>query len=135
MGLKSHRGEESLCPAIFKDMKVYQMAYRLAMDIFKISKSFPKEEMYSLTNQVRRSSRSVCSNNAEAYRKRRDPKHLSLRISDADSEASETLVWLDFAKDCGYISLRTYKSLSAKYEEVGRMLGGIAKHAEPFIPK
>lgn len=122
-------------PGSFKDMKVYRMAYRLAMNIFEISKSFPKAEMYSLTDQVRRSSRSVCSNIAEAYRKRSYPKYFSLRISDADSEASETLVWLDFARDCGYVSLSTHKTLSAEYEEVGRMLGGIAKQAELFIPK
>jgi four helix bundle protein len=122
-------------PGSFKDIKVYHMAYKLAMNIFEISKSFPEAEMFSLTDQIRRSSRAVCSNIAEAYRKRRHPKHFSLRIYDADSEASETLVWLDFAKDCGYISLRKHKSLSSEYEEIGRMLGGIAKQAELFIPK
>ena len=74
----------------FKDLKVYQMSYKLAMEIFRLSKSFPKEEIYSLTDQIRRSSRSVCGNIAEAYRKRRYPKHFTSKITDADGEASET---------------------------------------------
>ena len=119
----------------FMNMKVYQMAYKLAMEIFKISKSFPKSEMYSLTDQIRRSSRAVCANISEAYRKRRYPRHFALRITDADSEASETLVWLDFAKDCGYITVEQHKSMSSKYMEVGKMLGGMANHPENFIPK
>jgi four helix bundle protein len=122
-------------PGSFKDMKVYQMAYELAMNIFEISKSFPKSEMYSLTNQIRRSSRSICSNIAEAYRKRHYPKHFSLRLSDADSETSETIVWLDFSRDCGYISLETHQILSVKYEEIGRMLGGMARQAQLFVPR
>jgi len=122
-------------PGSFKDIKVYQMAYKLAMIIFEISKSFPKTEMYSLTDQIRRSSRSVCSNIAEAYRKRRYPKHFSLRISDADSETSETLVWLDFAKDCGYITSEEHEPLCSSYEEIGRMLGGMARQAKLFIPR
>ncbi len=84
----------------FKNLKVYQLAYQLAMEIFEISKKFPKEETYSLTDQIRRSSRSVCSNIAEAYRKRRYPKNFTSKISDADGESSETLVWIDFVKNC-----------------------------------
>lgn len=119
----------------FKDLKVYKMAYDLAMDIFHLSKSFPEQEKYSLTSQIRNSSRSVCSNIAEAYRKRRYPKHFTSKITDADGEASETLVWLDFAKDCGYISADTNKSVTEKYEEVGKMLGSMANHPERFLPK
>jgi four helix bundle protein len=91
--------------------------------------------MYSLTDQIRRSSRAVCANIAEAYRKRRYPKHFALRISDADSEASETLLWLDFAKDCGYINDKRHKTISSEYKEVGGMLGGMATRPESFIPK
>ena len=91
-------------PAGYKDLKVYQRAYHLSMDIFQVSKSFPKEETYSLTDQIRRSSRAVCANIAEAYRKKRYTKLFLLTISNADSEASETLVWIEYAKDCGYIS-------------------------------
>ncbi|MBI9037309.1 MAG: four helix bundle protein [Bacteroidales bacterium] len=119
----------------FKSLKVYQLAYRLAMEIFEISKSFPKEEKYSLTDQIRRSSRSVCSNIAEAYRKRRYPKNFTSKISDSDGEASETIVWVDFAKDCTYISIEIHKSLITRYEEVGRMLGSMANNPEKFLPK
>ncbi len=95
----------------FKKLKVYQIAYELAMEIFQISKNFPKEELYSLTDQIRRSSRSVCSNIAEAYRKRIYPKHFVSKITDADSEVSETMVWIDFSKDCKYISKDIYNLL------------------------
>jgi four helix bundle protein len=119
----------------FKSLKVYQLAYDLAMKIFEITKSFPKEEVYSLTDQMRRSSRSVCTNIAEAYRKRVYPKHFTSKITDADGEASETTVWLDFSLDCGYIDIKTHTELYSKYAEVGRMLGGIAANPQKFIPK
>jgi len=119
----------------FKDLKVYQLAYDLAMEIYQISKSFPKEEIFSLTGQIRRSSRSVWTNIAEAYRKRRYPKHFTVKITDADGEASETIVWLDFSKDCGYIANEIHNSLIERYEEVGKMLGSMANHPEDFIPK
>jgi len=119
----------------FKDLKVYQMSYKLAMEIFRLSKSFPKEEIYSLTDQIRRSSRSVCGNIAEAYRKRRYPKHFTSKITDADGEASETTVWLDFALDCGYINKETHLPLIKQPDEVGKMLGSMANHPEKFLPK
>ena len=119
----------------FKDLKVFKMSYDMAMEIFNISKSFPKEEIYALTNQIRRSSRSVCSNIAEAYRKRRYPKHFTSKITDADGEASETIVWIDFAKDCSYINENIYNNLIKKYKEIGKMLGSMANHPERFIPK
>jgi four helix bundle protein len=119
----------------FKSLKVYQLSYQLAMEIFEISKKFPKEETYSLTNQVRRSSRSVCSNIAEAYRKRRYPRHFTSKISDADGEASETMIWIEFAKDCKYIDEIKCESLTVNYEEVGKMLGSMADHPEKFVPK
>lgn len=83
----------------FKELKVYQKAYALAIKIHHISKTFPKEETYSLTDQIRRASRSVCTNIAEGYRKRRYPKHFTSKMTDADGEASETTVWLAFAKE------------------------------------
>lgn len=119
----------------FRDLKVYQLAYQLAMEIFHLSKSFPKEERYSLTDQIRRSSRSVCANIAEGYRKKRYPKHFTLKITDADGEASETTVHLDFAKDCGYLSPEDHHSLTERYIEVGRMLGSMANHPERFLPR
>lgn len=121
----------------FKSLKVYQLSYQLAMEIFNISKSFPKEETYSLTDQIRRSSRSVCSNIAEAYRKRRYSKNFTSKISDADGETSDppTGGWIDFAKDCKYINEQTHESLIMKYEEVGKMLGSMADNPEKFKPK
>ncbi|HKL08779.1 MAG TPA: four helix bundle protein [Bacteroidales bacterium] len=119
----------------FRQLKVYQKAYKLAMEIFEMSKKFPVEEKYSLTDQIRRSSRSVCSNIAEAYRKRRYPKHFTSKITDADAEASETIVWLDFAMDCKYILQATHDHLENEYEEVGKMLGSMADHPEKFLPK
>ncbi len=119
----------------FKDLKVYQKAYTLAMKIHQISKSFPKEERYSLTDQIRRSSRSICANIAEGYRKRRYPKHFTSKMTDADGEASEKMVWLDFAKDFGYFNVDEYSSLFSEYEEIGKMLGSMANHPEKFLPK
>jgi len=119
----------------FKSLKVYQLAYRLAMEIYVISKQFPKDEIYSLTNQIRRSSRSVCANLAEAYRKRRYPRHFTSKISDADGEASETMVWIDFAKDCNYIDYKKHELLITEYNEIGRMLGAMADNPEKFLPK
>lgn len=119
----------------FKDLKVYQKAYNLAMKIHEVSKIFPKEEKYSLTDQIRRSSRSVCVNIAEGYRKRRYPKHFTSKMTDADGEASETMVWLNFAKDFGYLNIDEHSSYILECQEIGRMLGGMANHPEKFLPK
>lgn len=119
----------------FKSLKVYQMAYKLAMEIYHLSKSFPKEETYSLTDQIRRSSRSVCTNIVEGYRKRIYPKHFSSKMTDADGECSETIIWLDFAKDCTYISLKKHKELQEQYLEVGKMLGSMIENPDKFFPK
>lgn len=98
-----------------KQLKVYQTAYRLAMEIFNESKAFPKEERYSLTDQIRRSSRSIVANIAEGFRKRRYPNMFISKLADADSEATETQVWLDFALDCGYLSPKRHEELTAGY--------------------
>ena len=119
----------------FIGLIVYQKAFQLAMRIFEITKSFSKEERYSLTDQIRRSSRAVCSNISEAYRKRQYPKHFSSKISDADSEASETTVWIDFASSCGYINDDCKNELLNQYDEVGKMLGSMANNPEKFLPK
>lgn len=116
----------------FKSLKVYMLAYNLAMEIFNLTKSFPKEETYSLSDQIRRSSRSVCTNIAEGYRKRKYPKHFSSKMTDADGECSETIVWLDFTRDCKYITLEKFYELYENYLEVGRMLGGMAISPEKF---
>ncbi len=85
------------------DLKVYQLSFEAGMEVFELSKKFPKEERYSLTDQIRRSSRSVSGNIAEAWRKRRYPKSFVAKLSDSDGESAETQVWLDYALDCKYI--------------------------------
>jgi len=86
----------------FKELRVYQQGFAAAGRIYRLSKRWPKEERYSLTDQIRRSSRSVCSNIVEVWRKRRYPAYFVSKLSDSDSETAETQVWLDFALDCGY---------------------------------
>ena len=116
-----------------KELKVYKAAYELSMEIFEISKTWPPEEKYSLTDQIRRSSRSVCSNLREGWAKRRYEAHFISKLTDADGENSETDTWLDFAKDCGYLEEKEYKRLSEKSREVGKMLGSMLRNPEPFI--
>ncbi|MGZ3765553.1 MAG: four helix bundle protein [Mucilaginibacter sp.] len=119
----------------FKDLKVYQLAFEAAQTIFLISKTFPKEETYSLTDQIRRSSRSVCVNIGEGYRKRIYPKHFTSKMTDADGEDTETSIWLNFANDCAYISHNDLNLFQSKYEEIGRMLNSMANYPEKFAPK
>ncbi len=119
----------------FRDLQVYQLAYELAMQIFVESKSFPKEERYSLTDQLRRSSRSVAANIAEGYRKRQYPSMFASKLADADAEATETQVWLDFARDCGYLPVEKHDVIIRSYERVGRMLGSMIAHPERFLPQ
>ena len=102
------------------------------MEIFHLSKAFPPEERFSLTDQIRRSSRSVTANIAEGYRKKLYGKMFVSKMADADGEAAETQVWLDYSRDCGYISSDKWRSLVEGYEEVGRMLGGMIAHPERF---
>ena len=116
----------------FRDLKGYQLAFKLAMEIFHESKRFPREERYSLTDQIRRASRSVASNIGEGYRKKRYPKMFVSKMADADGEATETQVWVDFAESCGYLSTRRQMELRRGYEEVGRMLGSMIAHPERF---
>ena len=116
----------------FKDLIVYQKSYSLAMEIFKISKAFPKEEKYSLTDQIRRSSRSVPTNIAEAWSKKMYPRHFISKLSDALGEEYETEVWLDFSRDCEYISTQTHTDLNEKYTDVRRMLISMLNTPEKF---
>jgi len=116
----------------FKETKVYKLAFELAMEIFEITKSFPKDEKYSLTDQVRRASRSVCANIAEAYRKKIYPAHFISKVSDADTENSETSVWLDFSLECGYLTKEKYSDLSNKNQQVGRLLHHMMHNPEKY---
>ncbi len=116
----------------FRDLRVYQLAFELAMEIFRLSKSFPLEERFSLTDQIRRCSRSVTANIAEGYRKKQYSKMFVSKMADADGEATETQVWIDFARDCGYLSPAQQAQLKTGYEEIGRMLGSMIAHPERF---
>lgn len=113
-----------------KDLKVYQLAYEAALEIHEITKSFPREERYSLTDQIRRSSRSVCANLAEAWRKRRYPKNFILKLSDSESESGETQVWLDLSESFSYIDHKTHGDLYDKYEHIIAMLINISNKPE-----
>ena len=106
----------------FQDLLAYKKSIDLAMNIFEISKKFPKEEVYSLTDQVRRSSRSVTANLAEAYRKRPYPKHFRSKLTDCDAENAETQVWIEFAYRCNYINENLYQELLNQSEEVGKLI-------------
>ncbi len=108
--------------ATHKDLRVYQAAFLAAMEIYRLSKSFPIEEKFSLTDQIRRSSRSVCANLAEAFRKRRYPKNFVSKLSDCEAEAAETHVWLDFALACDYITIEDYEKLYKEYDMILGML-------------
>lgn len=116
----------------FKDLIVYQKAFALAMEIFEISKRFPKEEKFSLTDQIRRSSRSVCSNLAESYRKRLYPAHFLSKLTDSDMENSETDIWLQFSYACKYITEEETFLLITKNVEVGKKLGYMIQNSGKY---
>jgi four helix bundle protein len=116
-----------------KDLTVYKLAYKLAMDIFELTKRFPPEEKFALIGQIRRSSRSVCLNLREAWAKRRYEAHFLSKLSDCDGENSETDSSLDFARDCEYISTDEHRALASKCAEIGRMLSGMMKKSSSFL--
>jgi len=124
MEKKNYRG--------FRDLKVYQLSYQLAVEIYDLTKDFPKEEKYSLTDQIRRSSRSVPTNISESWSKRRYPKSFINKLTDSDAEVSETTVWLDFSKDHKYISNEKHIYFIEKYDEVARMLYSMINNPEKF---
>ena len=119
----------------FRELLAYQKAFNLSMEIFKISRLFPVEEKYSLTDQIRRSSRSVCANIAESYRKRRYVAHFISKLTDSDAENSETNVWLEFAFKCDYITKETYLDLSVKTIEIGKLINYMINNPDKFSSK
>lgn len=114
------------------DLIVYNCAFESASLIFEITKSFPKEEIYSLTDQIRRSSRSVCANTSEAFRKRKYPKSFISKIIDAEAEAAETQTWLDFALKCGYVTPQIHKELYKNYNNILGMLVNMTRQANKW---
>lgn len=116
----------------FQDLLAYQKSFLLAMKIFEMTKLFPKEEMYSLTDQIRRSSRSFSANIAEAYRKRVYPKHFHSKLTDSDSENSEVQVWLEFSFRCNYINEDVYNELLNESNEIGRLINYMILNPQKF---
>lgn len=116
----------------FKDTKVYKLAFEQATEIYEISKTFPKEETYSLTDQIRRSSRSICTNIAEAYRKKRYPAHFVSKVTDSDGENSETGVWFDFSLVCKYITKQRHEEMILRNEEIGRLLNHMINNPDKY---
>ncbi|MBK6964277.1 MAG: four helix bundle protein [Bacteroidales bacterium] len=121
MKIRSHR-----------ELDTYQLAFSLSMEIFEMTKKFPKEEMYSLTDQIRRSSRSVSANLAEAFRKRKYPKSFVSKLSDSEAEAAETQVWLEYAMECKYIDEIFYTQLYEKYDQVLGKLVNMSMYPEKW---
>ena len=111
------------------ELDVYKRGFVAAMRLFELSKTFPKEETYSLTDQMRRSSRSVCANLAEAWRKRRYEAHFKSKLSDSEAEAAETQVWIQFAVDCNYLDRETATPIYKEYDEVLGMLVAMNRDA------
>lgn len=119
----------------YKDLTAYKKAFKLAMEIFEVSKRFNLEERFALTSQIRRSSRSVCSNIAEGYRKRIYKAHFVSKATDADMENSETMVWIDFALECKYISPDEHSKWKTEIEAIGKLLNHMIKCPEKYVRK
>lgn len=128
----SERVEDRNAVQKYQDLRVYKLAFDSAMKIFDVSKSWPPEERYSLTDQIRRSSRSVCGNIAKAWRKRRYPAHFVSKLSDADTEAAETEVWLHFALVCGYLDNQKYLELKVYFDHICGMLVRMMSQADEW---
>lgn len=115
-----------------KELIVFQIAFKVSMEIFFQTKSFPKDEVYSLTSQIRRSSRSVTANIAEAFRKRRYEKAFVAKLSDSEAEAAETQVWLDYSLECGYMAGEIYQRLYQDYDKIIGMIIIMMQHPEKW---
>ena len=116
----------------FRDLIVYQKARALARDIFHVSRTFPKEERYALTDQIRRASRSIGAQIAEGWGKRRYEKHFISKLTDADGEQYETQHWIDTAEDCHYLTVEQATAFNARCQEIGRLLGGMMRKSSVF---
>ena len=118
-----------------RELRVYQLAFESAAQIHEVTKKFPSEEKYSLTDQIRRSSRSVCANIAEAWRRRKYPKNFVSKLTDSDSEATETSVWLDLALHFGYLNLEQHKMLSDHYDHICSQLSIMMSEPNKWTPR
>ncbi len=120
---------------LHSELEVYQLAFAVAMEIFELSKKFPTEERYSLTDQIRRSSRSVCANMAEAWRKRRYRAAFVAKLSDCESEAAETQVWIEFAVKCEYLDREIARKIYKQYDQVIGKLVNMIHNASDWVLK
>lgn len=118
----------------YRDLRVYQSAMDATMSVFELTKSFPRDEKYSLVDQIRRSSRSVCANIGEAWRKRRYEAHFISKLSDAETEAEETRVWLDIALRCGYVTKAQVVELDSAYDRILAQLVQMITHPDQWVP-
>ena len=116
-----------------QNLEVYKKAFDAAMEIFELSRQFPKEETFSLTDQIRRSSRSVCSNIAEAWRKRRYEAAFVAKLNDSEGEAAETQTWLEFSVRCGYLEKETGRKLFKDYDEIISMLVSMINNTDVWV--
>ena len=116
-----------------RDLDVYRRSFDAAMRIFDLSKTFPRDETYALTGQIRRSSRSVCANLAEAWRKRRYEKHFKSKLSDVEAEIAETQVWVEFAVKCGYLDPGVARELYSEYIELTKMVVSMINNSEKWV--
>ena len=118
----------------YRDLEVYRLAYSSAMEVFRATKTMPMEERFSLSDQIRRASRSVCANISEGWAQRRYENKFKNRLSDAEGSASETQTWLEFAKDCGYIQPAFHKAMAANYDRIAAMLYRLVENWTSFQP-
>lgn len=119
----------------YRDLRLYKSCFALQQEIFEMSKCFPQSEIYALTDQLRRASRAVETNIAEAWQKRRYPAHFLSKLTDADAEIAETEHWLSTALECGYLKTEDYSSLATKVRQLGRSLGSMIQHSDSFCKK
>ncbi len=117
----------------FRELEVYRLAMEAVMEIFELTKHFPPEEKYALTDQIRRSSRAVCANLAEAWRKRRYPRAFVSKLSDSESEAAETQVWLEFSQRCGYLPSEVVERLDRAYDQIQGKIVRMLSHPERWV--
>ena len=118
-----------------RELELYKLSRQLAKEIFEVSKKFPRDEMYSLTDQVRRSSRSIGAQITEAWAKRRYEKHFTSKLTDADGEQQETQHWIETATDCSYLSSETANGLLSQYASIGKMLNSMISKSSSFCGK
>lgn len=135
LGIGNWEGRVDMVYRVHTELPVYQAAFGVAGDVFRMSKTFPKEETYSLTDLVRRSSRSVCANLAEAWRKRRFEKHFVSTLNIAEGEAAETQVWLQFAVECEYAAPESARPLYQSYDEILAQIVALIRNPEPWLLK